>query len=223
MNLDFGIIAVVWPALLKGSLVTVQLTLAVLICATPLAVLVALGRDSKIPALRLPLAVFSAVLRGIPPLLVLFIVFFGLPPAGITLDPFPSAVLAMTCYMAFYFGEVFRGGLQSVPPDQWRAAEALGLKPSRTVVRIILPQTLPAVLPPYISHATEVLKGTALATAVAVPELTSAARQVFVVTFRPFEVLIVAALIYAVLDGILLTLQYWGERWAARTGTSIRF
>ena len=216
MNLDFGIILIVWPALLRGTVVAIELTLAVLVAATPLAVLVALGRDLSIPAVRLPLAILSAVLRGIPPLLVLFIVFFGLPPLGIPLEPFPSAVLAMTLYMAFYFGEVFRGGLVSIPPGQWQAADALGLPRRRTVVRIILPQTLPAVLPPYISHATEVLKGTALATAVAVPELTSAARQVFVVTYRPFEILIVAAIIYAILDGLLLSVQFAGERWTAR-------
>jgi His/Glu/Gln/Arg/opine family amino acid ABC transporter permease subunit len=216
MSLDFGIILLVWPALLRGTLVTIELTAAVLVVATPLAVLVALGRESAVKAVSRPLAVISAVLRGIPPLLVLFIVFFGLPPLGLSLAPFPSAVLAMTLYMAFYFGEVFRGGLASVALGQWQAADALGLSRRRSMLRIILPQTLPAVLPPYISHATEVLKGTALAAAVAVPELTAAAKQVFVVTYRPFEILIVAAIIYAVLDGGLLSLQLAGERWTAR-------
>lgn len=122
----------------------------------------------------------------------------------------------MSAYMAFYFAEAFIGGLNSVPRGQWQAARALGLSPSRTLLRIILPQTIPAALPPYISHATEILKGTALAAAVAVPELSSAAKRVFVVTYRPLEVLIIAAAIYAVLDGLLLLLQMLGERWAAR-------
>lgn len=216
MSLDFGIILVVWPALLRGTLVTIELTLAVLVASTPLAVLVALGRDLGGRAIALPLAVLSAMLRGVPPLLVLFIVFFGLPPLRIRLEPFPSAVVAMTLYMTFYFGEVFRAGLASIPKGQWQAADALGLGRVHILCRIILPQTVPAALPPYISHATEVLKGTALATAVAVPELTAAAKQVFVVTYRPFEILIVAAVIYGILDAILLSVQVVGERWARR-------
>lgn len=216
MKLDFSILTVVWPALLNGALVTIALTLAVLAIATPLGVLVALGRGARSTALRSALAAASWVLRGVPPLLILFFAFFALPVVGVKLPPLPSAIIAMSAYMAFYFGEVFRSGLLSVPAGQWRAAEALGLPPGHTLVRIVLPQTLPAALPPYISHATEVLKGTALAAAVAVPELTSAAKQVFVVTYRPFEILIAAAAIYAVLDSALLLLQWQGERWAAR-------
>jgi His/Glu/Gln/Arg/opine family amino acid ABC transporter permease subunit len=216
MSLDFSILLTVWPALLRGTLVTIQLTLIVLLIATPLGVLVALGRNARTRWLRSALAAASWLARGVPPLLLLFFAFFGLPLMGMKLPPLPSAVIGMTVYMAFYFGEVFRSGLESVPAGQWRAAKALGLSPARTLVRVVLPQTLPAALPPYISHATEVLKGTALAAAVAVPELTSAAKQVFVVTYRPFEILLAAAFIYAVLDSILLSAQIVGERWAAR-------
>jgi His/Glu/Gln/Arg/opine family amino acid ABC transporter permease subunit len=216
MSFDFGIVLVVWPALLRGTAVTVELTLVVLAAATPLAVLAALARDSRSKAVALTTAVVSWILRGIPPLLVLFVVFFALPPLGVKLAPFPSAAIAMTLYMTFYFGEVFRAGLASVPAGQWAAAQALGLSRPRTFLRIVVPQMIPAALPPYVSHATEVLKGTALAAAVAVPELTNAAKQVFAVTFRPFEILIAAALIYAVLDGALLLLQARGEHWAAR-------
>ncbi|WP_201833204.1 ABC transporter permease subunit [Microvirga zambiensis] len=216
MTLDFSILGTVWPALLRGTLVTVELTAAVLAVATPGGILVALLRGAPSRTLRTILATLSWICRGVPPLLLLFFVFFGLPVIGIKLPPLPSAVIAMSLYMSFYFGEVFRAGLNSVPAGQWKAAEALGLSPARTLIRIILPQTIPAALPPYISHATEILKGTALAAAVSVPELTSAAKQVFVVTFRPFEILIAAAAIYAILDSLLLVLQIYGERWAAR-------
>lgn len=216
MSLDFGILAVVWPALLRGTLTTLALTLLVLLVATPAGIGVALAQRAGPAWLSRSVAVASWALRGVPPLLILFFVFFGLPVLGLRLPPLPSALIAMSLYMAFYFGEVFRSGLDSVPRGQWRAAAALGLSPGRTLVRIVLPQTVPAALPPYISHATEVLKGTALAAAVAVPELTSAAKQVFVVTYRPLEILLAAALIYAVLDSGLLALQAAGERWARR-------
>lgn len=216
MSLDFSILGTVWPALLSGTLVTLRLTVTVLVLATPLGVLVALGRRSRHVWLAQGLAAASWVFRGVPPLLILFVAFFGLPYLGVKLSPLPSAVVGMTAYMAFYFGEIFRSGLESVPAGQWRAAAALGLSPARTLLRVILPQTIPAALPSYISHATEVLKGTALAAAVAVPELTSAAKQVFVVTYRPFEILLAAAAIYALLDALLIGLQIAGERWASR-------
>ncbi|MGH2339882.1 amino acid ABC transporter permease [Segnochrobactraceae bacterium EtOH-i3] len=216
MALDFSILAVVWPALLRGALVTIELTVLVLLFATPAGVGVALLARSRVRGVRRAVMVASWVMRGVPPLLVLFLMFFGLPVIGYRVQPLPSAVMAMTLYMAFYFGEVFRAGLDSVPDGQWRAAKALGLSPARTLFRIILPQTIPAALPPYISHATEVLKGTALAASVAVPELTSAAKQVFVVTYRPFEILIAAAAIYALIDAVFIGVQALGERWARR-------
>ena len=216
MELQFGILLTVWPALLRGTLVTIELTVAVLALATPLGIVIAELRNIRQPVVRTVLALASWVFRGIPPLLILFFVFFGLPGLGITLPAMPSAIIGMTAYMAFYFGEVFRSGLQSVPAGQWRAARALGLSKRRTLLRIALPQMIPAALPAYISHSTDLLKGTALAAAVAVPELTNAAKQVFVVTYRPFEILIAAGLIYAVLDGMLLVLQSYGERWARR-------
>lgn len=216
MALDFSAIPTVLPAFLKGALVTLELTVATLVVATPGGVLVALLRGAPSAAVRGAVMGASWVFRGIPPLLLLFFAFFGLPLMGLTLPPLPAAILAMSTYMSFYFGEVFASGLRSVPKGQWQAAAALGLPPHRVLLRIILPQTIPAALPPYISHATEALKGTALAAAVAVPELTSAAKKVFVVTYRPMEALIVAAAIYAVLDGALVLLQLLGERWSAR-------
>ncbi|MBE9638853.1 ABC transporter permease subunit [Salipiger mangrovisoli] len=216
MTLDFSTIPEVWPALMKGAGVTIQLTLAVLILATPGGLLVAFLRLAPQPWLRALVLALSWVFRGIPPLLLLFFAFFGLPIMGLTLQPLPAAILAMTTYMSFYFGEIFASGLRSVPPGQAQAAAALGIPAHRTLMRIILPQTIPAALPPYISHATEILKGTALAAAVAVPELSNAAKKIFVVTYRPLEVLIVAAAIYALLDGVLLLLQMFGERWSNR-------
>lgn len=216
MQLDFSGVPTVWPALLRGTLVTLQLTVAVLVIATPLGILIALLRGSPSRVVRNVMLTLSWIFRGVPPLLLLFFAFFALPFVGLRLDPIPSAIIAMSGYMAFYFAEAFLAGLNSVPAGQWQAARALGLSPTRTLFRIILPQTIPAALPPYVSHATEVLKGTALAAAVAVPELSSAAKRVFVVTYRPLEILIVAAAIYAVLDAALLLAQMLGERWAAR-------
>lgn len=216
MDLDFSILLNVWPALAAGAATTLKLTGAVLLAATPFGVALALLANSNRPLVGASIASVSWVMRGVPPLLILFFCFFGLPQLGITLEPFASAFLAMTAYMAFYFAEIFRSGLASVPAGQWQAARALGMSPLRTLVRIIIPQAIPAALPGFVSHSTEILKGTALSAAVAVPELTSAARRVFAVTYKPFEIFIAAAIIYAFLDGLLLCIQLIGERWADR-------
>jgi His/Glu/Gln/Arg/opine family amino acid ABC transporter permease subunit len=212
VELDFSILLPLWPRLLGAAWVTVQLTAAVLALATPLAVLVAVLRNVGSPLLAWPLGIVSAVFRGVPPLLILFIAFFGLPAAGLKVGPFAAALIAMTAYMAFYFGEVFRGALLAVPQGTVQAATALGLSPLRIFFRIRLPQAVPSAIPPYISHATEVLKGTALTAAISVPELSGTANQLFAVTFRPFEVLLAIAVIYGVLDGILLAGQHLAER-----------
>jgi His/Glu/Gln/Arg/opine family amino acid ABC transporter permease subunit len=212
VEFDFTTLLPLWPRLLAGARVTVELTLVVLLLATPLAVLVALLRNLRVPLLAWPLAALSAAFRGVPPLLLLFIAFFGLPALGWKPSPFTAAAVAMAAYMAFYFGEVFRGALAAVPPATVQAATALGLSPLRIFFRIRLPLAAPSAIPPYVSHATEVLKGTALTAAIAVPELTGTAGQLFAVTFRPFEVLLAVALIYGVLDGVLLAAQSLAER-----------
>jgi His/Glu/Gln/Arg/opine family amino acid ABC transporter permease subunit len=212
VELDFATLTPLWPRLVAGAVVTIELTLAVLLFATPLAVLVALLRNLRAAPIAWPLAAVSAAFRGVPPLLLLFIAFFGLPALGWKPSPFEAAMVAMSAYMAFYFGEVFRGALAAVPAATVQAATALGLSPARIFFRIRLPLALPSAIPPYVSHATEVLKGTALTAAIAVPELTGTAGQLFAVTFRPFEVLLAVALIYGVLDGVLLAGQALAER-----------
>src|SRR5687768_1909974 len=122
MGPDFSPLLVVWPALARGTTMTLLLTGAILLVSTPVGILVAVARDSGARAVSLPLAVLSWLFRGIPPLLVLLIVFFVPAEFGVKLPPFPSAVLAMSLYMTFYFAEVFRGGFASVPKGQYQAA-----------------------------------------------------------------------------------------------------
>lgn len=212
MELDFSILPAVLPRLLDGAWVTVKLTVLILALSTPLAVVVALLRNVRLLVLALPLGAISAAFRGVPPLLILFLAFFGLPAAGLPVTPFGAAVIGMSAYMVFYFGEIFRGALLAVSPGTVQAAMALGLSPARTFFRIRLPQAIPSAIPPYINHATEVLKGTALTAAISVPETTGTANQLFAVTFRPFEILIAVAVIYGLLDGILLAMQHMAER-----------
>ena len=218
MELEFSILLEIGPFLLRGAWVTVQLVVAVLIISTPLALVVALARDSRVTWLASSIAVLSWIFRGIPPLIILFLVYFAMPQFGVAIKPFPAAVIGMTLYMMFYFGECIRAGLTSVDPGQYQAAKSLGLPPFHTFRRIVLPQALPAVVPPYISHATEVVKGSSLCATIAVAELTGNAYQQIIATYRAFEILLFIGVVYVILDSSLLMFQVYAERrWTARS------
>ena len=217
MGFDFAAVLSAWPALVRGAAMTLLLTATVLLLATPCAMLVALGRQGRSRVVRSTLGALSWVVRGIPPLLLLLIVFFLPPDYGITLTPFASAVTGLAVYMTFIFGEVFRAGLISIDRGQYQAADALGLSPWRIFRRIVLPQLIPVVLPSYVSHASSLLKNTSLATVVAVRELTSVGKSLMAVTFRPLETLVAVGLVYAGFSAVLLFLQFRLERrWAKR-------
>ena len=212
MGLDFAAVLAVWPALARGAGVTLLLTGTVLLLATPCAMLVALGRQGRWWAVRAALGLASWVVRGIPPLLLLLIVFFLPPDYGVTLPPFTAAVTGLSIYMIFIFGEVFRAGLIAIDRGQYQAADALGLPPWRTFRRIVLPQLVPVALPSYVSHASSLLKNTSLATVVAVRELTSVGKSLMAVTFRPLETLLAVGLVYGAFSAVLLLLQFRLER-----------
>lgn len=209
---DLGILPTVAPFILRGTATTIALTLSVLVVGTLLAVPVALARNTRSPLVAIPVAVASWMMRGIPPLLVLFLVYFALPQFGLPMESFPAAVAGMTLYMTFYFAEAVRAGLAAVPAGQVAAIRALSIPPVRAFRRIILPQALPATIPPWIGHATEVVKGSALTATIAVAETTGNAYQLIVTTGRPFEILILVAAIYILLDSVLLVLQARAER-----------
>lgn len=209
MNFEF--VFDLWPMFLKGTMITVVLTVSVVIISTPLAFSVALFRDSNSILIRVIFAVCSWITRGIPPLLLLLIVFFVPSQFGLKMPSLLSAIIAMSLYMCFYYGEVFRGGLAAISKGQYEAANALGLSKSRTFSRIILPQLCKPALAPYMSHTSTLLKNTALASAIAVPELTGLSRDIFAVTYRPFETLIIVAAIYGLISVLIFYIQHTVE------------
>lgn len=216
MGLHFEVFWVVWPALARGTLNSVLLSLAVLAASTACALAVAPGLNSRGRWLRRTLAVCSWAARGTPPLMLLFVVFIGLPQIGIVLPPFAAATAGMTLYITFYFAEAISAGMIGIPKEQHQAIAALALPRVRAFRRIILPQMLPMILPSYFSRATEITKGTAIAAAVAFPELATAAKQSLTLTFRPIEVLTFASVVYLVINGILIALQHLFEKRALR-------
>lgn len=214
MRLD--LLSEYWPAIWNGFLTTLVLSAAVLGISTPLALLVALARGSHLRVLAWASAIYVNVFRAIPALTILFFSFYALPQIGMSLSPLTAAVLGLTLASTAYLTEDIRGGFAAVDPGQHHAANALGLPYWHAVRRIYLPQAIPIFIPPYITRAIIIVKGTALASLVAVGELTAETVRAISITYRPYEFLAVAALLYLAINVLLALLQALVEHRLAR-------
>lgn len=184
-----------WPLLRQGLLMTVELTLVALplglAAGLAIGLLYALGGRLT----RALLIVWIDFFRAFPVLVLLILVYFGLPFLGLRLPAFAAAVLALVLNNSGYFGEIFRAGLLNVPHGQMEAARALGLHRLAALRLVILPQALRGVAAPLASNSLELVKATSIASLAALPELLRSARVAQEQTYNPTP-LMVAALIY---------------------------
>jgi polar amino acid transport system permease protein len=135
--------------------------------------------------------------RNTPPLVHFFWAFYALPVLiGVSLDPYVAAVIALSTQSGAFFAEVFRGGLVSIERGQWEAARAIGMASHQALRRVVLPQAMARMLPPFLERSFELIKTTALASTLAYSDLLYQAMQVNSITFRPLEVYTVIAAIF---------------------------
>lgn len=147
------------------------------------------------------------VIRGTPLLVQLFLIFYGLPSAGITLDAFPAALIGFTLSVGAYSSEIIRGAIVSVPKAQWEAAYAIGMNNRQAMSRVILPQSVFVSLPPLSNSFISLIKDTSLAAVITVPEMFLAAQRIVSVTYEPLILYIEAAMIYLAFSTVLGKLQ----------------
>lgn len=203
------------PMLLRGLWNTLLLGVSTILLGTILGILVCLLRLYAWKPLRALTVLYIDVIRAMPVLVLLILVYFALPFAGITLDPFPAALLALTTAMGAYTAEVVRAGIQAVPRGQFEASAALGLRFWPMMRKVILPQALRLVTPPHVSNSVSVMKDTALATVVTMPELMRQAQDAQALFANPTP-LIGAAIIYVIILWPLVRLTAWLEARALR-------
>ncbi|MDB5655501.1 MAG: amino acid transporter permease protein [Tardiphaga sp.] len=166
-----SIIESVWPKILQGMLVTVELGLAVVITGLIAGLLLALIRTAQIRPLNVVIVIFVDILRAVPPLVIVLIVYFGLPNVGLTLPSFAVLWLVLAAVLAAFAEEIFWAGIASIRRGQWDAARSTGLGFTQTLLYVILPQTVRMVLPPLVNRTIAITKNTALGTVIGVPEL----------------------------------------------------
>jgi polar amino acid transport system permease protein len=164
------------PSMISGLEMTLKVFTLTLVFSIPLGVLVAVARLSKIKPLVAATQFYIWVMRGTPLLLQIVFIFFGLPIVGITFDRFTAAMIAFVFNYAAYFGEIFRGGIESIDKGQYDAAKVLGFSSMKTFTKIILPQMIKIVLPSIANEVITLIKDTALVYVVGLGELLRAGK-----------------------------------------------
>jgi polar amino acid transport system permease protein len=179
---------------------TLQVTLLAFALAMALGLLAALAGSSRAAPLRWLASVYIEAIRNTPVLLQIFIVFFGLPTLGITLDAYTAGVIALGVNVGAYLAEVFRAGIQSVPRGQLEAATILGMQRSQIFIDVVLPQAARAVYPAIVNNLIQLLLGTSLLSAIALPELSGTATVINSRTLLYVQTFTVTLIIYLLLS-----------------------
>lgn len=196
-----------WPLLSAGLIFTVPLTLITFVLGVVLGLSVALARLYGPAPLVMLVRFYVWLIRGTPLLVQLFLIFYGLPSAGIVLDAFTAAVIGFTLNIDAYSSEIIRATLAAIPKGQWEAAYSIGMNWPQVMWRVILPQAARIAVPPLSNTFISLVKDTSLAAAVTVPELFQAAQRLASVTYEPLILYIETALIYLMFSSVLSTLQ----------------
>lgn len=186
------------PAFLHGLATSVEVTLASLVVGVPGGLLLAVGVMSPRRIVRVPLLTVVEIGRGMPALLVLELVYFGLPSEGLTLSSFAATVVALGFNTAAYTSEYIRGGLQSVPHGEIEAAMALNLTRRDTLIHILIPEGMRVALPPVLGVAILIFQATSLAFSIGLSELMNQASSAAAVTLHYMSLFVFAGLLYAV-------------------------
>lgn len=195
------------PILLKGAWWTVVLSLGGMFFGLLLGFGLALLRLYAFWPLQWLARVYVSFFRGTPLLVQLFMIYYGLPQLGIQLDPLPAALIGFSLNMAAYTAEILRAAIASIDRGQWEAAASIGMCRAQTLYRAILPQAARTALPPLGNSFISLVKDTALAATIQVPELFRQAQLITARTFEIFTMYLAAALIYWLLASVLAYFQ----------------
>lgn len=206
----------IWPILKAGILVTIPLSLIAFAIALVIAIITALARTSNYRILNWLFGVYVWIFRGTPLLVQLFIVFFGLPKAGITIDAWAAAIITFSLNTGAYASESIRSSILVIPKGQWEAAESLGMTYWQKLRRVIGPQTVRISLPPVANDFIDLVKGTSLVASITLTDLFMVGQQITARTYEPLLVYSLCAVIYLIFISILMIIQSRLEKYASK-------
>lgn len=213
----FEFVSQYWPRLLSGTGITIAQFLLAAVLGIVISLAMALLKLSNSKLLRGTAITYIEIFRGTSLLVQLYWIFFVLPLFGISIEKFTAGYLAVGMNIGAYGAELVRGGILSVPKGQWEAALAINMSPAQRMRRIILPQALVNMLPPWGNLMIELLKGTALVSLISVTDLMFEAKQINASTFLSAQVFGAALVVYYILARFFVTpFMRWLERVMAR-------
>ncbi len=213
MSIDWNIIESSIPLLARGTLVTLQISLAAGVLACILGFALGLAALSHVRILRAFVAAYVDFVRGTPLLIQIFLVFFALPIIGIRFDEIWAGIIALAFNTSGYIAETVRGGVGSVERGQTEAAKSIGMTHPQILAYILLPQALRPIIPPLTNELISMTKNTSLLSVISVYELTRAGQAIISVHFVPFEIYLLLALYYY---AIIKSLSWLSRRLEAR-------
>lgn len=204
------------PLLAQGALVTLVLSLVSMTIGLALGLFAALLKLSRHAALSRIGTVYVSAVRGTPLLVQLFLWYYALPQAGLTLGPFSAAILGLSVNVGAYLAESFRAAIQSVDRGQFEASYSLGMTYATTLRRIILPQSIRTALPTIGNTFIGLVKDSSLVSVITVRELLANGQLTIARTFQALPILLEVAVIYWLLCHMFSTGQGWLERRTTR-------
>lgn len=205
-----------FPMLLQGLWITLQLGAASIVAGLVLGLGLAMARLYGPGPVRFVTRLYIDIFRSIPLLVLLIIVYYALPFVGLRLSPFASAMSALTLVSGAYTAEIFRAGIEAIPKGQFEASAALGLNGRQTMTEVILPQAVRIVIPPLTNNSINVVKDTALASVVAMPDLLKQATQAQALAANPTPLIVAAVIYIAFLWPLVALVSRMERRFAAR-------
>ncbi|MCW9041807.1 MAG: amino acid ABC transporter permease [Pseudopelagicola sp.] len=197
--MDIDLMLRVYPYFLEAAWVTIQLSVLTIILGLICGMLGAAGRLSRFALLRFLAAAYVSFFRGTPALIQIFLLYFGGPQVGIQLDAFEAGVIGLGVNIGAYMTETMRGAIISIDKGQIEAARTLGLSRFETFRKVTLPQALRLMIRPLGVNINAQIKGTALVAAISVVELTYTAQRYIGSTYKPFEMFLIAGILYLII------------------------
>ena len=209
---DWGSIWYAAPFMLRGSLVTLEISFWAMALATVVGIVAGLISVSDLRGLKAIIRAYVYFVRGTPALVQIFLVYFALPRIGLELSSFWSGVVALAFNSAGFIAEIVRAGLQSIDVGQTEAALSIGMTRRQSVLHILLPQSLRRITPPMTNEVITLIKSSSLLSVISITELTRSAQLIIAERFVPFELYAALAVYYLVIISVLARASEYVER-----------
>jgi His/Glu/Gln/Arg/opine family amino acid ABC transporter permease subunit len=208
-DFDWGAVWYAVPYMLKGTVVTLEISICAMVLASLVGLAMGLVSASNMAVPRAIVRAYVYFVRGTPALVQIFLVYFALPRIGFELSSFWSGVVALAFNSAGFIAEIMRAGLQSIDSGQTEAALSIGMTDRQSILFILLPQSLRRVTPPLTNELITLVKSSSLLSVISITELTRSAQLIIAERFVPFELYAVLALYYLAIISVLS----WGSEY----------